>query len=482
MKITDRLRSAYAGFTEGNISVIQRLDEADSRPSISGWGAMFSSAYNACEQVKARTLGSLPIAVYEKKNGLRNKQDGHPLTRLLAGWANEFETGTELRQWVSIRRDTFGFAQIFIDWQDGVPIALYPVTGTSRPDYDVSRKREYRMQWQISSDKRIPDGSYYPWEIVTIKTPISKDGGMTGESLAKYAAESIGLSIDTEAYYSKMLNDGNHVSGHVEMPEGAKPDEKLSNAISNALEGKKGVAGIGKTPIFWGGAKFVKNSQTMKEASLVEQETWILQQVCRFVSMPPQKVGDLSRSTYTNSEQTRIEYATDTVAPDATSFEKAFQIVLDRMGDVDCYLHFDLNGLMKGDKATQSEWYKTMRYIGAMSADEIREKEDMNPIPNGGGKGYLIPANYAVIEDGEVKLLTNGSEPAIGSPQNIHPLVADAIDRIRARYEKDGDTEKTRQYARTVLAPFKLTAAEMRVQFDSEIALERIFDGFQNRK
>lgn len=478
VRIADRIRLARAVFSEAEgLTFVKRLDIAAHAPKkVSGWGSMFSMAYLACELVKARSAGSLPVAVYRHGDKGRSKLREHPLTKLLSGMANEFSTGRDLIHWAWIYRDTFGTAYIYVEYRRGLPCALYPVLSTVRPDYDRSRPEGERMRYVVyEGDDYVPAGTYRPHQIIAFKTPISKDGGMTGESLANYAASEIGLSIDLEEYYSKMLHNGQHAPGHIELPENVKPgDEKLQESLRSAIESKQGIANAGKTPIFWRGAKYVQHAMTMKDASLVEQQLWVLQQVCRATSVPPQKVGDNSRSTYTNTEQSRIEFATDTMAPELAAFESAFQPVLDSIKEEGAYLHFEIDGMMRGDKASQGQYYQLMRYSGIMNGNEIRALEEMNSVP--GLDSFLVPANYALMDpDGSIRAVTQGAEPAIGA-MSLAPFVADAEERVRAFAEGNDDPEAVRRFAVSVLLPIAKAHAELRSPYNLESETERIIN------
>lgn len=56
----------------------------------------------------------------------------------------------------------------------------------------------------------------------------------------------------------------------------------------------------------------------------------------------------------------------------------------------------ELKVFLKGDSAAQAAWYRTMREIGVLNADEIRGLEDMGPIP--GGDQYYSSLNYIPLE------------------------------------------------------------------------------------
>lgn len=377
------------------------------------YGALYSMAYLACEQTKARSLGSLPVSVYRRNGGNREKVD-HPLGRLLSGQANDLMTGRDIRQWASLRKDTFGNAYIFVEWRKGEPVALWPITTHVDIDYDPKRRRGYRVRYIVSAgDDFVPAGAYFADEVINIKTSVTKDG-VHGQSIAKLAAHDVGLSVDLEQFYSSMLNNGNHQLGHVEVPEGRMKQEDI-DSLKRAVEAKSGIAEAGKAPIFGFGARWVTDQQTMRDASLIEQQAWVLQQVCRACNVPPWMVYDTSSGNgkYENAESARVDYVTNTIMPDTTNLEAVFNVVLRSMGDDDLYLKLDLNGLMRGDKESQGQFYREMVYMGAMTRAEVREKEDLNPIP--GLEKPLIPVNYGILEpDGTVTLVTGGDEPSDG--------------------------------------------------------------------
>lgn len=387
------------------------------------YGCLCSVAYLACEQTKARSFGSLPVSVYRRSNGRREVLDGHPVARLLSGMANDLMTGHDLRHWARLRVDTFGDAYIFVEWQRGEPVALFPITERVTLDYNKHAKAGQRLRYVVHGDTRadrtsavtVPAGTYFADEVIHLKTAITQDG-IHGVSLAEKAAQEVGLSIDLERFYAAMLTNGNHQLGHLEIPE-KRLNDALIEDLRRAIDSKTGVNNAGKAPIFTAGAKWVTDQQTMKDASLIEQQAWVLQQVCRATNVPPQKVYDTTAATYSNAESARIDYATDTVAPDAASFEAAFMPVFESMGQPDVRLKFDLNGLMRGDSASRGQFYREMVYMGAMTRADVREKEDLNPID--GLEKPLIPLNYGVIEqDGSVSVYTSTpQEPADGNQE-----------------------------------------------------------------
>ena len=383
------------------------------------YSALFSIAYLACEQTKARSIGALPVGVY-RKEGKNRERVPHVLGDLLSGQANDLMSGRDLRHWAMLRRDTFGNAYIRIEWVRGMPVALWPVTSSVTPDYDSSARPGYRVRYIVGGDKYNQAGTYFANEIINLRTSMTKDG-LYGQSIAELAAHEIGLSVDLEQFYSSMLHNGNHQLGHVELPTGRVTKEE-KESLNRAVEAKSGIENAGKAPIFIAGAKWVNDTQSMRDASVIEQQTWILEQVCRACNVPPWMVYDTSSGNgkYENAEAARVDYVTNTLLPDVTDFEGAFNGILRAMGEQDLYVKLDLNGLMRGDKAAQGQYYREMIYSMVYSPNEVRAFEDMNPFE--GGDRHLVPVNYGLMEaDGTVTFFNNDGirEPADGSQTGV---------------------------------------------------------------
>jgi HK97 family phage portal protein len=58
---------------------------------------------------------------------------------------------------------------------------------------------------------------------------------------------------------------------------------------------------------------------------------------------------------------------------------------------------FNVDGLLRGDIKSRYEAYAVGRQNGWLSADDIRELENMNPLPDGQGKVYLTPLNMVPV-------------------------------------------------------------------------------------
>ena len=70
---------------------------------------------------------------------------------------------------------------------------------------------------------------------------------------------------------------------------------------------------------------------------------------------------------------------------------------------------------MRGDKKSQSAFYREMVYLGALTRNDVRALEEQNPLP--GLDKPMVALNYGLVEeDGSVTVLSkDAKEPSDGN-------------------------------------------------------------------
>ena len=453
--------------------------------------AYYSNAFRACLLAKARPLASLPVHVYKRgSDGSREEADAPAalaLSRLLRGRWNPFLTAGEGMRWAMMTKDVRGNAFIRVQWgSDGAPRALWPMS--DMPDVQVTRSG--RVTYRYGGDKFAPAGTYLDNEIVWIESPIIDADGLWGVSLAKVSASELGLSIDLDEFYKRLITNGSHFPGWLETD--AKLEKPDVDKIRSQLEDGAGIVSAGKVRIFDHGLTYHQTQLTMADMSLVEQEKWILQQTCRTLSVPPQEVFDLSHATYSNIEQGSLNFANKTLVPECVTFETAMGGILESAGCEGCYVQLDMNGLLRGSYRERMEGYRIAILASMMSPDEARAKEDMPPYK--GGEYFFRPSAYIPVnpETGDElegarrasashpKPGGSGEAPDAGgpdqdpAPQALQQIHEDMRDRVAERFRERGDCPATRDFAAKVLAPYARACLTARVDYDMESDIEGI--------
>lgn len=451
--------------------------------------AYFSNAWRACALAKARPLAALPVHVYQRdKYGVRREATGYTanaLSRILRDRWNPFMTAMEGFRWLDMTKDIRGNAFARVEWRGARPYAIWPLAG--EPDIQIARGNV--PVFEYGGDKFTPAGRYLSHEILWVKSPIIDSDTLKGKSLAELAAQELGMSIELEKFYSSLLGGEGNFPGWLETDQPL--DEQEYNRIKKMLEDGKGLVNAGAIRIFDNGLKYHSTNQSMADISLIDQERWILQQLCRTLCVPQQEVSDLSNATYSNIEQGALNFANKTLVPECAEIERAFTSVLEYANLTDCYVQFDMNGLLRGSYKERMEGYRIGVLTGFLCPNDVRAKEDMAPYE--GGDMFLRPASYIPVdpETGEEMEGARGSSaPDIGQAGEGAPpytstdptetrdalraIHDDMEKRVSDRFRERGDTPQTRDFAVRVLAPYANACTMARVEYDIQADIERI--------
>ena len=140
------------------------------------------------------------------------------------------------------------------------------------------------------------------------------------------------------------------------------------------------------------GLKYSPIQLSPEDAQFVATKLQTIDQVASAFRVPPHKVGDLTRGTYSNNEQGNIEFYIDCIRPKIEQIEEELNTKLFLESEkAEYYIDIDFRGLFRADTATRKDWYKELFYIGVFSPNDIRALEDL-PAYEGGDK-YYIPVN-----------------------------------------------------------------------------------------
>ena len=465
---------SYSSGDDGEQTVDLTADACD---------ALYSNAFRGCLLAKTRPLATLPVRVCERMDGIRvpaTDEFAQSFARLLRTKWNPFLTASDGIRWMMITKDVLGeaFARVEYD-RNGHPTAIWPLSGA--PVVEVGA--DGHPLFRYGGDKLTPSGTYLEREIVWVKSPVLDKDGIHGRSLAELAANEIGLSINLTTFYDRMINGEGNFPGWLETDQSLVQND-IDN-LSRQLSDGGGVGNAGRIRVFDKGLTFKTTNQSMVDLNLVEQERWVLQEVCRTLSVPPQEVFDLSHATYSNIEQGALNFANKTLVPECVAIETALSTVLWCAGRDEEYVQLDVNGLLRGSFRERMEGYRIGIDSGFYCCNEVRAKEDMPPYE--GGDAFMRSTVYNTVdpETGEVHpavkaedttQTSNAADPhAMGTALAV--VHADMAERVRARYSEKGDGESFRSFAEKVLAPMAAACRADGIEYSVSNDIEEIING-----
>ena len=363
--------------------------------------AMQMTAVYACVRILSEAIAGLPLHLYHSKaDGGKEKAVGHPLYFLLHDEPNAEMTSFVFRETLMTHLLLWGnaYAQVIRNGK-GEVIALYPLM-PNRMQVNRNEKGQLYYQYTTSSDDApTMEGSavvLMPEDVLHI--PGLGFDGLVGYSPIAMAKNAIGLAIATEEYGAKFFANGAAPSGVLEHPGTIKDPQRVRDAWMSQFGGSHN---SGKVAVLEEGMKYTPISISPEQAQFLETRKFQINEIARIFRVPPHMVGDLEKSSFSNIEQQSLEFVKYTLDPWVIRWEQSLQRTLLSSEDKkEYFFKFNLEGLLRGDYASRMSGYATARQNGWMSANDIRELENLDRIPAElGGDLYLINGNMLPLEN-----------------------------------------------------------------------------------
>lgn len=352
--------------------------------------AMQTTAVYACVRVLAEAIASLPLHTYQYTDKGKEKALDHNLYYLLHSEPNPEMTSFVFRETLMGHLLLWGnaYAQIIRDGR-GKVVALYPLL----PD-KMTVDRTERGELFYLYNKEGTSYSLRSDEVLHI--PGLGFDGLVGYSPIAMAKNAIGMAIATEEYGAKFFANGANPGGVLEHPGVVKDPSKIRESWNAVYQGSGNAHRIA---VLEEGMKFQSIGIPPEQAQFLETRKFQLNEIARIFRVPPHMVGDLERSSFSNIEQQSLEFVMYTLDPWVIRWEQAIQRALFSAAEKKAYfVKFNVNGLLRGDYQSRMQGYAVGRQNGWLSADDIRELEDMNKLPEGsGGSTYLVNGNMVDI-------------------------------------------------------------------------------------
>ena len=375
--------------------------------------AMQTTAVYACVRILAESIAGLPLHVYEYRGNGKERVPGHPLYFLLHDSPNPEMTSFIFRETAMIHLLLWGnsFSQIIRDGMRRV-VGLYPLL-PNRMSVDRDEQGEIVYTYTPISDSKpnLKSGrSIKLRREDVLHIPGLGFDGLVGYSPIAMARNAIGMTLACEEYGSAFFVNGARPSGILKHPGVLKDPSKLRESWQ-AVYG--GTANTGKVVVLEEGLDFQQISIPPEEAQFLETRKFQIDEIARLYRVPPHMIGDLEKSSFNNIEQQSLEYVKYTLNPWVVRWEQSLQKALLLPSEQKRYfIKFNVDGLLRGDYQSRMQGYATGRQNGWLSANDIREMENMNPIPDEeGGNLYLINGNLTKLKDAGLFAKQNGGKP-----------------------------------------------------------------------
>ena len=372
--------------------------------------AMQLTAVYGCVKILSEAIAELPLHLYRyTPDGGKVKAIDNPLYFILHDEPNPEMTSFVFRETIMSHLCLWGnaYAQIVRNGR-GQIIGLYPLL----PSYmQVARDSFGRLVYIYTKPPDEADAgvtiTLRDYEVLHI--PGLGYDGLVGYSPLTMARNAIGAAISADKFAGKFYSNAATPAGVLEYPGTLKDPAKFRETWEGSFAG---ALNAGKTPVLEEGMTYKSITISPQDAQFLETRKFNIDEIARIFRVPPHMLADLEKSSFSNIEQQSLEFVKYTLAPWVARIEQSLRrslLLPDEKREY--FFSFNLEGLLRGDYESRMNGYSIARQNGWMSANDIRELENMNRIPTEeGGDLYLVNGNmlplnmagaYANSDDGK---------------------------------------------------------------------------------
>lgn len=368
--------------------------------------ALTHAAVWGCVRVISETIAGLPWRVHRNINPRGNELVAGDLDYILHSEANP-ETSAMV-------------------WRETM-LANALLWGNAYAEIERNNQGSTWNMWQLPADKVTPDRTSDGriWYIMDGRPVLPAEDvyhlrglgfdGMQGYPVIRMAARSMGLALALDQMACDTYANGAQPSVVISQSNGKSlSPEGVTNLIKSWEARFKGPGNGAKVGYLDAGMEAKPFGMPLTDAQFLESRKFQVSEIARWFRVPPHKLADLERATFSNIEHQSLEFVTDTIVPWVRRLESEAQIKLigryNRAGRL--YTKINVAGLLRGDLQSRYQAYATGRQWGWLSANDIRELEDLNPIP--GGDEYLAPMNMVPAD--MLRDINEQQEPALSVP------------------------------------------------------------------
>lgn len=336
--------------------------------------AMQLSVVFSCVRLIAETIATLPLIIYQRKNGGgRAVASDHPLYTLLHDSPNADHTAVEFWEIIVTQLALRGRAWVHKSYDSaGNLFALNPLN----PD-------------RMGTPRLLNSGAYlYPYNHPTrgavefTEAEVWEIRGYGGMSVIQYGVKSMGAAMATEKAASKFFGNDMKPAFVTIIKEFLTKDQRrmMKESIADGIGGSADNGG--RFRLLEGGPEFKQLALSPEDSKLLETRSFTVEELCRWFGVPPAMVGHGTAVSNwgTGREQINLGFLQYVLRPYLKRLEQGIYKSLLRPEERRrIYAEFSVEGLLRADSAGRAEYYATMVQHAIMKPSECRDLENLPP-------------------------------------------------------------------------------------------------------
>lgn len=369
------------------------IDETAAGVNVTPARSLTLSTVYACVKILSETIASLPLAVYKDLSPRgREKAGSHFLYKLLHDRPNPYMTSFQWRALTITHQCLWGAGISQIEFnQQGYPVALWPL-----PPWRVEpiRNEKGEIYYKVYLDNNRSEVRYLT-HLEVVVFPAMSTSSFEWMSPIKVQRETLGEAMAVKEFGAKTFGQGTNPAGIVTYQ--GKIAENSEKSLEEKLQKYKGLGAAHRLMLLPTGMDFKRVGLPPEDAQFLETRSFSVAEISRIFNVPLFMLNDHEKQTSwgTGIEEQKNGFVTFSLTPHLVKIEQELKFKLFEGIADEYYPEFNLQGLLRGKLADRVESYSKLFAMGSMSPNDIRDKENMNPIE--GGDKYYVPLNISEI-------------------------------------------------------------------------------------
>lgn len=375
--------------------------------SVNWRNALQHNAVYTCVRTIVADIARIPLRIEKKIDGGWKIDHDNPLNEVLK-YPNDRQVIYEIIEHIIFSVLTSGDSYVVvIRDKNGNPVKLIPIhpfacsviedSKDGELYYKVTERMLIKYKTSIATETGDTRTIYHQDMIRTRN--LSFDNGLNGVSLIQIAQEAFGLAVATQEAAARAMKNGAHVNGYWSSTGAAGGREQAVQSKDDLTRAMAGVTNAGQSAIV-NGYEYIPISANLENLQLIEARQQITLEICQMFRLPSYKLGLTDSEKAANISEQEQSYINNTLVQYTRPLEQHMdRVLLNDNQKKDFRFRFDFSKLAEPDEQIRSKFYQTAITMGFMSPNEVREREDLAPIPD--GDYYLHPLNTGVIGDGQ---------------------------------------------------------------------------------
>lgn len=349
--------------------ILLEIQNSASLIAVGPRNAMEVPAVSCAVGIISQNAGDLPAKIYHRKTRVAAKD--HPAYKLIHDEVSPFVSASQFRVDLMVDAQLYGNGYAFVvRSSDDRPLSLQRL----EPWTVQNRAYDDGTPFYVVTTAEGP--TRYEYTDILHLQPFDKVAPIYS------GRKAIALAMAFERHLESLLANGGRPSGIITAKK--MLDSEAKRKIVESWFTTHGGKNAGGTAILDEEMGYQQLALTLADAQFIENRLEQIREISRAFRIPPTMLFELTRGTWSNTEEMSRQFYTLTLKPWLTAWTWAYSRVLLTPAERDeFYIEFITDDLLTTDFAKRATALGQYRSMGAFTANEVRSMLNMPPHPDG---------------------------------------------------------------------------------------------------